>query len=391
MINEREYLTLSQIDKENNNSYYEFINVIKERASEGDTFPTSHDDGWIFRKIDPLTPSRKIFFKLLPSSQMFLIRNLHSSSSHNNLSNVLRREVHDSSLFIVGDDYYENEEFEESEDHEDDFEESDDDNDGGDIGKGKRKKKQKRRRNKKFNGIVHFSELMSMNKVCRTLYDYLFIRLKFSPSTFFSNLFEYRFERDGGEGDEGYQKEVMNHYTFNVFYRFETFSDCFLFLNVYNNFYTKLIQYKVPRLEIEKCFVPITHCNECVCFRGIDAADTVKNNNAIEKYVTFILQPRIIGGGGGDGENFSDRRIKRKRSRNMMEQSTLFKKRAAIINLDPNSTLKIFDFCHSNEYSISPILKFHVALLFLKNTFPIKTLKNISGKIFNSVRYKTFF
>ena len=75
----------------------------------------------------------------------------------------------------------------------------------------------------------------------------------------------------------------------------------------------------------------------------------------------------------------------------MMEKLTLFKKRAPIINLDPDSALKVFDFCHSNEYSISPRLKVPATLLFLKNNFPIKTLKYISGKIYNSVRYKTFF
>ncbi|RXG54654.1 Zinc finger and BTB domain-containing protein 8B [Armadillidium vulgare] len=229
-----------------------------------------------------------------------------------------------------------------------------------------------------------------MNIVCKILYDYLFIRLNFSPSLFFSNLFEYHF--DGEERDETYQKEVMNHYTFNVFYRFETFSDCFLFLNVYNTFYAKLLQYKVPRLGIEKCFVPITYCNECVCFRGIDAADTFENNNAIEKYVKNILQPRIIGGGGGGGggESFNNKNIKRKKSGKimmmmMMEKLTLFKKRAPIINLDPDSALKVFDFCHSNEYSISPRLKVPATLLFLKNNFPIKTLKYISGKIYNSI------
>nr|BDV50108.1 MAG: hypothetical protein [Porcellio scaber clopovirus] len=390
MIKSENFFSLSEIDEENNNSYYKFINALKRRDNKN-TSPIN--ESCFFIKIDPFTPSRKVFIKLYPNSRMFLVENLLNSSR--DLSSAVAHLDNCNNVF-GGDNY------DDADDYEFEFDDIEEDDDIDEVGR--RRLNKKRQRGKiKFLNVLKFSECVDMRKVCKTLYYFLFTRLKFDPLRFFLNLFEYHFEL--GE-DETYRKEATNFHAFKVFFRFETFSDCYLFLNTYNTLYTKSIHYKIPRLNIENIYVPIGCCDRMACLRGIVDVNSIEYSDLLEKYVKFILHPRVVGddgfcGGGGSRGGFCDdddgflvgRGVKSMVKKNRKEKKIPRggAKNIEIINSDFDATQKFFEFCYSEKYPISPKLKFHAILLFCKDNFPIDTLNNISGVIFNSMRYKTFY
>lgn len=380
MIKAGNFFSLSKIDEENNNSYYRFLNALKWRDNK-DVSPIN--ESWIFIKIDPLAPSRKIFIKLYPNSRMFLIENLLNSSR--DLSSFA---AHLDNCYLVGGNNHE-------EDDDDDDYEFDDDNDINVVGRRRVTKKRKRRK-MNFLKELKFSECVDMRKVCKSLYYFLFTKLKLDPLKFFLNLFEYHFEL---EEDEAYRKEAMNFHAFKVFFQFETFSDCYLFLNTYNTFYTKSIHYRIPRLDIENIYVPIVCCDQSGSLRGIVDVNSIECSDLLEKYVKFILHPRVVGDsfcGGGDDDGsrggiLIGRGLKNAVGKNIKVKKIPPAKNVEIINSDFDTMQKFFEFCYSEKYIISPKLKFHALLLFFKDNFPIDTLRNISGIVYNFMRYKTFY
>lgn len=402
MSSEIDYYKLSKIDEINNNSYYNFITALDNRTQK----TLMKSDGWILERINPLTPSGEILVNLRPSSQIFLAdiisRCSHSSPyttriSHE-LSNAILQEENSGYVVGCGSDKCYNIHY--------DLDEEDDYNDGYTEENWRTKEKTEQKRKRNLRCVSRFSNNARMKNVCKAIYDFLIFEMKFNPLNFFCNLFEHDFggatrhmearrEGERRERDKKYEIEVLNFHAFEVFFKFETFSDCFLFLSAYNNFYSRSSQHKIPHLDIEEIYIPIRYCSENVIYQGVDIEDMNKCDSVLGKYAAFIIQPKIA-----LKNVFKKHRAilkpqreiypREENNNNIGNKCPKKKKPVPKLNLGPDCT-QIFQFCYSNKYSISPKLRLPAVLLFLKNNFPIETLRDFSGIIFNSIRYKTFF